>query len=89
MVVREYLDQLKETRKGKPAQIRDALDIYVETVGQGRSRTAPSRRSDEVALALSKIDKAGGLYEAAGARALEWAQWVTSPPSSTMPCPVM
>ena len=64
MVVREYLDQLKETRKGKPPQIRDALDIYVEMWDRVIKNGTVSEE-DEVALALSKIDKAGGLYEAA------------------------
>ena len=64
MVVREYLDQLKETRKGKPPQIRDALDIYVEMWDKVIEDGLISE-DDEVALALSKIDKAGGLYEAA------------------------
>lgn len=65
MVVKEYLDQLKETRKGKPAQIREALDIYVEMWDRVIKNGTVSEQ-DEVALALSKIDKAGGLYEAAG-----------------------
>ena len=65
MVVREYLDQLRETRKGKPPQIRDALDIYVEMWDKVIKNGTVSE-DDEVALALSKIDKAGGLYEAAG-----------------------
>ena len=65
MVVREYLDQLKETRKGKPPQIRDALDIYVEMWDKVIKNGTVSE-DDEVALALSKIDKAGGLYEGGG-----------------------
>jgi hypothetical protein len=65
MVVRQYLDQLKETKKGKPPQIRDALDIYVEMWDKVIKNGTVSE-DDEVALALSKIDKAGGLYEAAG-----------------------
>jgi len=65
MAVKEYLDQLKQTRKGKPPQIRDALDIYVEMWDKVIKNGTVSE-DDEVALALSKIDKAGGLYEAAG-----------------------
>jgi len=65
MVVREYIDQLKETRKGKPPQIRDALDIYME-MWEKVVKNGTVSEDDEVALALSKIDKAGGLYEAAG-----------------------
>ncbi len=65
MVVREYLEQLKETRKGKPQQIRDALDIYTEMWDRVIENGTVSAE-DEVSLALSKIEKAGGLYEAAG-----------------------
>jgi hypothetical protein len=65
MVVREYLEQLKETRKGKPQQIRDALDIYTEMWGRVIENGTVAE-DDEVSLALSKIEKAGGLYEAAG-----------------------
>lgn len=63
MVVREYLKQLKETRKGKPPQIRDALDTYMELWGKAIENGTVSE-DDEVAEALSKLDKAGGLYEA-------------------------
>jgi hypothetical protein len=65
MVVNEYLEQLKETRKGKPPQIREALDIYMEMWDKVIKNGTVSGE-DDVALALSKIDKAGGLYEAAG-----------------------
>jgi len=65
MVVKEYLEQLKETKKGKPAQIRDALDIYMELWDKVIENGTVSKE-DEVEIALSKIDKAGGLYEAAG-----------------------
>ncbi len=65
MVVREYLVQLKETRRGKPPQIKDALDVYMEMWDKVIENGTVSKE-DEVAVALSKIDKAGGLYEAAG-----------------------
>jgi hypothetical protein len=65
MVVKEYLEQLKETRKGKPAQIKDALDIYLE-LWEKVIENGTVSAGDEVGLALSKIDAAGGLYEAAG-----------------------
>ncbi len=65
MAVKEYLEQIKETRKGKPPQIRDALDIYVE-MWEKVIQNGTVSEEDGVALALAKIDKAGGLYEAAG-----------------------
>jgi uncharacterized membrane protein len=65
MVVKEYLDQLKETKKGKPGQIKDALEIYMELWDKAVKNGVVSEE-DEVAVALTKLDKAGGLYEAAG-----------------------
>ncbi len=64
MVVRGYLDQLRETKKGKPAQIRDALDIYIDLWEKAIENGTVSD-ADEIDKALSKIDKAGGLYRAA------------------------
>ncbi len=60
MVVREYLEQLKETKRGKPPQIRDALDIYVEMWEKVIKKGAVSEE-DEVGAALSKLDEVGGL----------------------------
>jgi hypothetical protein len=65
MIVREYLKQLKETKKGKPPQIREALDIYIDLWEKVVEREIVSH-DDEIEAALSKIDKAGGLYQAAG-----------------------
>ncbi len=64
MLVREYLDQLKKTKKGKPQQIREALDIYIELWEKVIEKGTVSE-SDEIDAALSKIDEAGGLYQAA------------------------
>jgi len=63
MPVKEYLEQLRETRKGKPSQIRDALDIYVELWDKVIKNGVVSE-DDEVGEALLKLEKAGGLYEA-------------------------
>lgn len=64
MLVREYLRQLKETKKGKPSQIRDALEIYIELWDDVIKKGTVSE-DDEVGLALAKLDKAGGLQQAA------------------------
>jgi len=64
MVVRGYLDQLKETKKGKPHQIREALDIYIG-LWEKAIENGTVLESDEIDVALSKIDEAGGLYQAA------------------------
>jgi hypothetical protein len=65
MVVKEYLEQLKETKKGKPPQIKDALEIYIE-LWEEAIKNGVVLEGDEIGVALSKIDKAGGLYESAG-----------------------
>jgi hypothetical protein len=65
MVVREYIKQLRETRKGKPPQVRGALDIYLELWDKVIKNGTVSEE-DDVAAALAKLDEAGGLYEAAG-----------------------
>jgi hypothetical protein len=64
MVVRGYLDQLKKTKKGKPDQIREALDIYIE-LWEKAIKNGKVSDGDEIDVALSKIDEAGGLYQAA------------------------
>ena len=65
LIVKEYLKRLRETKKGKPSQIRDALDIYIELWEKAVQREIVSE-DDEIEAALSKIESAGGLYEAAG-----------------------
>ena len=65
MIVREYLKQLRETKKGKPPQTRDALDIYIELWEKVVERKIISE-DDGIDAALSKMDEAGGLYQAAG-----------------------
>lgn len=62
--VREYLKALRETKKGKPTQIKDALDIYIE-LWERMMEKGIIAEGDSVEAALSKIDGAGGLYEAA------------------------
>ncbi len=64
MVVREYIDQLKQTKKGKPAQIKDALDIYIE-LWESSIKNGTVSGEDSIEDALAKLDEAGGLYSAA------------------------
>ncbi len=62
--VHDYLRELRETRKGKPGQVQDALDIYVDLWKRVVEKQIVAE-SDDIDTALSKIDKAGGLYKAA------------------------
>lgn len=61
----EYLRELKKTKKGKPEQVAEALEIYLDLWKKaiGRGVVQPT---DEVVTALSKIEENGGLYKAAG-----------------------
>ncbi len=64
MLVGEYVAQLRVTKKGKPPQIKDALEIYID-LWDKVVKNGTISESDEIDVALSKIDKAGGLYRAA------------------------
>ena len=68
--VNEYLRELKETREGKPAQVQQGLDIYVELWQQVVEKGIVDPE-DSIDAALGKIDKAGGLYAAAGSETKE------------------
>jgi hypothetical protein len=61
----EYLTELEKTRKGKPEQVSDALEVYLglwrKAIGKGIVQP-----TDEVVDALSKVEESGGLYKAAG-----------------------
>jgi hypothetical protein len=59
--VKEYLRELRETKKEKPTQIREALDIYLDLWEQALQKAIVAQE-DEIDVALSKIDSRGGLY---------------------------
>ena len=63
-VVSGYLKELRQTKKEKPDQIREALEIYIQlwesVIGKGLIRS-----EDTIDEALKKIDANGGLYHAA------------------------
>ena len=63
--LREYLKELEKTKKGKPDQVKDALEIYLDLWKKAVEKGIVSP-DDEIEKALAKIDKAGGLYKAAG-----------------------
>lgn len=62
--VGEYLRELKETKKDKPEQIRQALEIYVELWESVIEKGIVSQQ-DDIDKALSKLEAKGGLSEAA------------------------
>lgn len=62
--VQEYMEALERSKKEKPDQIRESLEIYVDlwkkVVNKGIVEP-----SDSMAEALAKIDRSGGLYHSA------------------------
>ncbi len=62
--VESYLKELKDSRKEKPQQVKDAIEIYIELWEKAIKKgiVAPD---DDVESALLKIDASGGLYKAA------------------------
>jgi hypothetical protein len=62
--VGEYLEALAKSREGKTQVVRDALDAYLELWAKALEKGIVAK-SDSIEAALSKVDEAGGLYEAA------------------------
>jgi len=63
--LRGYLEELERNKKGKPDEVREALEIYLELWKKaiGNGVVGPS---DEMSEALTKVERSGGLYQAAG-----------------------
>ena len=63
--VREYITQLEESKDQRPPQVKDGLEIYIDLWRRAIERGVVSE-TDLVSEAQAKIEKSGGLYEAAG-----------------------
>ena len=63
-VVSGYLKELRQTKKEKPDQIKEALEIYIQ-LWESVIEKGLIRPDDTVDEALKKIDANGGLYHAA------------------------
>jgi hypothetical protein len=63
-VVSGYLKELRQTKKEKPDQIREALEIYIQ-LWESVIQKGLIRPEDTIDEALKKIDANGGLYHAA------------------------
>ena len=62
--VSDYLEELERTKKDRDPQVKEGLEIYVELWKKAIEKGVVSG-SDEVDDALAKLEKAGGLYQAA------------------------
>lgn len=60
----EYLKELEKTRKGKPEQISDALEVYLGLWKKALEKGTVTL-TDDISDALSKVEQKGGLYKAA------------------------
>jgi hypothetical protein len=65
--VRDYLEELERTKEGRPEQVKEGLEIYIDLWEKAIERGVVAE-SDGVEAALAKIEKQGGLYAAAGER---------------------
>jgi hypothetical protein len=65
--VRAYLEELEKTKEGRPEQVKEGLEIYIDLWEKAIERGVVAE-SDGVEVALAKIEKEGGLYAAAGER---------------------
>jgi hypothetical protein len=65
MTLGAYLEELEGKKGDKPEQVRDGIEIYVGLWKKAMEKGIADP-SDELGFALEKVDKAGGLYAAAG-----------------------
>lgn len=62
--VEQYLSELRQNKKEKPKEVRDALEIYIE-LWESAIKNGKVGREDEIGDAVAKVDASGGLYQAA------------------------
>jgi hypothetical protein len=63
--VERYLKELRENRKEKPAQVKEALDIYID-LWENAIKNKTVDPDEGIESALTKLEAKGGLYKAAG-----------------------
>jgi hypothetical protein len=63
--VRAYIEELGKTKENRTEQVKQGLEIYIDLWERAIERGVVEE-TDVVDAALAKIEKAGGLYSAAG-----------------------
>jgi len=63
--VKEYLSELERSKEDRTEQVKEGLEMYVDLWKKAIERGVVGE-GDKVDEALVKIDRAGGLYKAAG-----------------------
>lgn len=61
--VRGYLEELERLKEGKPDQVREGIETYIELWKKALERGVVNP-NDGMPDALAKIDEKGGLYKA-------------------------
>lgn len=62
--VREYLKELRQARGNKPEDVKEALDAYLD-LWKKAMENGTVEETEDIADALLKLDRLGGLYEVA------------------------
>lgn len=62
--VEAYIQELERTKEGRPEQVKEGLELYLDLWKQALRNGAVSA-DDDVETALQKIEEKGGLYAAA------------------------
>ena len=60
----EYLRELRETKKNKPPQVKEALNVYIE-LWESAIKNKVVSLEDRMSEALAKVEAGGGLYQVA------------------------
>lgn len=63
--VEEYLKELRQNRKEKPPEVKEALEVYIE-LWENAIKNGTVMPDEGIEDALAKVDAKGGLYKAAG-----------------------
>ena len=63
--MKEYLSELERSKEDRTEQVKEGLEMYVDLWKKAIERGVVGE-GDKVDEALVKIDRAGGLYKAAG-----------------------
>lgn len=61
--VEEYLKELRQSKKDKPRQVKEALEVYIELWETAIEKKVVNRE-ESVYDAVEKLDAKGSLYKA-------------------------
>jgi hypothetical protein len=59
-----YMEELERTKEGRPEQVKEGLEVYLDLWKRAVANGVVSPE-DDVEVALEKIDRKGGLYASA------------------------